>query len=108
MPFDLTFPRLNTLVTAAAAIGLLPMPELYLFALRVLVCGVALFYLTRPAGVRDADKWALVLLVLYFNPVVPVSLGGRPAWWLMTAVMVIYFWVLGWRTAAAHRLRWRR
>jgi len=84
------------------------MPDLYFLFLRLLFCGVSLFYLTRQAGVRDADRWVLTGLVVFFNPVVPIDLGSQRLWLSIAIGTVAYFWVLRWRTTRAHRLRWRR
>lgn len=84
------------------------MPDLYFLGLRILVCAMALFYMTRPAGVRDRDRWALSAVILFFNPVLPVGFGGWRLWALASAATATSFWVLGWRTTAAYRLRWRR
>ena len=112
-PFDLVrwprrAPGINTIATIAAAVAFLPVPDLYFLFLRLVFCGTSLFYLTRSAGVRDADRWVLTGLVVFFNPVVPIDLGSQRAWLSIAIGTVGYFWVLRWRTTRAHRLRWRR
>jgi hypothetical protein len=113
VPFDLVewsrhAPRLNTIATIAAALAVLPVPDLYFLFLRVLFCGVSLFYMTRPTGLRDADRWVLTGLVVFFNPIVPVDFISQRLWQSIVAGTVVYFWVLRWRSARAQRLRWRR
>lgn len=48
---------LITITAVAVAIGLLLMPYGYYVLLRLFLCGVSGYFLTRPGGVRDAEKW---------------------------------------------------
>jgi len=52
-------PGLITIAAIAVGIGLLPMPYDYYMLLRLFLCGVSVYFLTRPRGVRDAEKWVL-------------------------------------------------
>jgi len=83
------------------AIGLLPMPYGYYMLVRLFFCGVSLFYLTRPTGVRDVEKWVLVGLAVLFNPLVPVELGDKTLWTIVNIATVAYFWVLSRRATSA-------
>ena len=73
------------------AIGLLPMPYGYYMLVRLFFCGVSLFYLTRPTGVREGEKWVLVGLAVLYNPLVPVELGDKTLWTIVNIATVAYF-----------------
>ena len=90
-----------TIAWIAVAIGLLPMPYGYYMLLRFFFCGVSLFYLTRPVGVRESEKWVLVGMVVLNNPLVPVELGHKGLWTIVNVATVIYFTVLGRRITRA-------
>ena len=90
-----------TIAWIAVAIGLLPMPYGYYMLLRLFFCGMSLFYLTRPVGVRESEKWILVGMVVLYNPLVPVELGNKGRWTIVNVATVIYFTVLGRRITRA-------
>jgi len=52
-------PGVITIAAVAVAIGLLPLPYGYYMLLRLFLCGVTLYFLTRPRGLRDGEKWVL-------------------------------------------------
>ncbi|MGH9256216.1 MAG: DUF6804 family protein [Vicinamibacterales bacterium] len=86
----------------AVAIGLLPMPGEYYVLVRVFFCGIGIYFLTRPAGVRDVERWVLTGLVVLYNPLVPVELGSGVLWTAVAIATVAYFHVLD-RRAGARR-----
>ena len=90
-----------TIAWIAVAIGLLPMPYGYYMLLRLFFCGMSLFYLTRPLGVRESEKWVLVGMVVLYNPLVPVELPNRVLWTIVNVATVIYFTVLSRRITRA-------
>jgi hypothetical protein len=94
-------PRVVTIAWITVAIGFLPMPYEYYMLLRLFFCGISLFYLTRPTGVREGEKWVLVGLVVLYNPLVPVELGNRLLWTTVNVATVIYFTVLSRRATRA-------
>jgi hypothetical protein len=96
-------PGIVTIAWIAVAIGLLPMPYGYYTLVRLFFCGVSLFYLTRPAGVRDGEKWVLVGLAVLYNPLVPVELGDKTLWTIVNIATVAYFQVLSRRATSARR-----
>jgi hypothetical protein len=73
-------PSVVTIAAVAVAIGLLPLPYEYYGLLRLFLCGVSLYFLSRPSGVRDMEKWVLVGLVVLYNPPVPIELGSKLLW----------------------------
>ncbi len=79
------------------------MPSGYYMLVRLFFCGVSLFYLTRPAGVRDVERWVLVGLAVLYNPLVPVELGDRTLWAIVNVATVAYFQVLSRRATGARR-----
>ena len=87
-------PGLITIAAVAVAIGLLPLPYGYYMLLRLFLCGVGLYFLTRPRGVRDGEKWVLVGLVVLYNPLVPIELGSKPLWSVINVATVVWFWML--------------
>ena len=87
------WPSVITIAAIAVAIGLLPMPYGYYMLLRLFLCGVSLYFLTRPS-VRDAEKWVLAGLVVLFNPLVPIELGSKPLWSIVNIGTVVWFWML--------------
>ena len=91
-------PGLITIAAAAVAIGLLPLPYGYYVLLRLFLCGVSLYFLTRPSGVRDVEKWVLGGLVLLYNPIVPIELGSKLLWSIINIATVVWFWRLHLRT----------
>ena len=86
-------PGVITIAAIAVAIGLLPMPYGYYMLLRLFLCGVSLYFLTRPS-VRDAEKWVLAGLVVLYNPLVPIELGSKPLWSIVNIGTVVWFWML--------------
>ena len=91
-------PDLITIAAIAVAIGLLPLPYGYYVLLRLFLCGVSLYFLTRPRGVREAEKWVLGGLVLLYNPIVPIGLGSKTIWSVINIATVLWFWTLNRRT----------
>src|SRR5687767_726744 len=71
------WPGVVTIAALAVAIGLLPLPYGYYLLLRLFLCGVCLYFLTRPHGVRDVEKWVLAGLVVLYNPIAPIELGQQ-------------------------------
>ena len=96
-------PSVITIAGIAVAIGLLPLPYAYYVLLRIFLCGLSLYFLTRPTGMRDAEKWVLAGLVLLYNPIAPVELGSRRLWSIINIATVVWFWMLNRRTVAG---RW--
>lgn len=82
----------------AVGIGLLPLPAEYYVLLRVFLCGVSLYFLSRPWGARDWEKWVLVGLIVLHNPIVSVPFGSPFAWSLINVATVVWFWILDRRT----------
>jgi uncharacterized protein DUF6804 len=87
-------PGLITIAAGAVAIGLLPLPYGYYVLLRLFLCVVSLYFLTRPRGVRDAEKWVLAGLVVLYNPIAPVELGSKALWSIINIGTVVWFWRL--------------
>ena len=92
-------PGLITIAALAVAIGLLPLPADYYVLLRLFLCGVSLYFLTRPRGVREVEKWVLGGLVVLHNPIVPLGLGSKLLWSVINIATVVWFWMLKRRTA---------
>ena len=97
-PWRGRFPDLITIAAIAVAIGLLPVPYGYFVLLRLFLCGVSLYFLTRPRGVRDVEKWVLGGLVVLYNPIFPIELGSKPLWSVINIATVLWFWTLNRRT----------
>jgi hypothetical protein len=91
-------PDLITITAAAVAIGLLPMPSDYYVLLRLFLCGVSVYFLTRPHGVREKEKWLLAGLVVLYNPIAPIGLGSKLVWSIINIATVVWFWSLNRRT----------
>lgn len=91
-------PNVVTIAAVAVAIGLLPLPYGYYMLLRLFLCGVSLYFLTRPSGVRETEKWVLVGLVVLYNPLVPIELGSKLLWSLIHIATVVWFWRLNRRS----------
>jgi hypothetical protein len=94
-------PGIVTIAWIAVAIGLLPMPYGYYMLLRLFFCGVSLFYLSRPTGVREGEKWVLVGLAVLYNPLVPVELGDKTLWTIVNVATVAFFQFLSRRVKTA-------
>jgi len=92
-------PGLITIAAIAVGIGLLPMPYDYYMLLRLFLCGVSVYFLTRPRGVRDAEKWVLGGLAVLYNPIAPVGLGSKTMWSIINIATVVWFWTLNRRTS---------
>jgi hypothetical protein len=91
-------PGVITIAAAVVAIGLLPLPYGYYMLLRLFLCGLSFYFLTRSSGVRDTEKWVLVGLVVLYNPLVPIALGSKPMWSLINIATVVWFWTLSRRS----------
>ena len=92
-------PDVITIAAIAVAIGLLPLPYGYYVLLRLFLCGLSLYFLTRPRGLRDAEKWVLGGLVVLYNPIVPIGLGSTLLWSIIQVATVAWFWTLKRRTS---------
>jgi len=99
MRWNRRFPGFITIAAIAVALGLLPLPYEYYVLLRLFLCGVCLYFLTRPRRVRDAEKWVLVGLAVLYNPIAPIGLGSKPLWSIINIATVIWFWWLDRRTS---------
>ena len=88
-------PNFVTIAAAGVAIGLLPLPSEYYMLLRLLLCGLCIYYLAGVRGISDREKWVLTGLAILYNPVVPVEFGTKPLWILMSAGTVLWLWLLG-------------
>ena len=99
-------PGVVTIAAIASAIGLLPVPYEYHVLLRFFLCGLSVFFLTRPAGIRDVERWILTGIVVLYNPIVPIELGSRAVWGAAYILTVGYFWVLS-RRAAGPPAPWK-
>lgn len=93
------WPGVVTIAALAVAIGLLPLPYGYYVLLRLFLCGVCLYFLTQPHGVRDVEKWVLAGLVVLYNPIAPIELGSKPLWSIVNIATVVWFWFLNRRIA---------
>lgn len=94
-------PGVITIAWLVVALGLLPMPYGYYMLLRLFFCGLSLYFLTRPAGIRDGEKWVLAGLAVLYNPLVPIELGSRALWTLVNVGSVVYFQRLSRRAAGS-------
>lgn len=94
-------PGVITIAWLAVALGVLPMPYGYYMLLRLFFCGLSLYFLTRPAGIRDAEKWVLAGLAVLYNPLVPIELGSRVLWTIVNLGTVIFFHRLNRRAAGS-------
>jgi uncharacterized protein DUF6804 len=88
-------PDFVTIAGAAVAIGLLPLPPEYYMLLRLLLCGLCIYYLAGVGGISDREKWVLTGLAILHNPVAPVQFGTKPVWILLSAGTVLWLWLLG-------------
>ena len=69
------------------------LPYDYYVLLRLFLCGLSLYFLTRP-GVRESEKWVLAGLALLYNPIVPIGLGSKVVWSIINIATVAWFWTL--------------
>jgi hypothetical protein len=88
-------PSLITIAAVAVAIGLLPLPYEYYMLLRLLLCGLCIYYLSSVPGVRDVERWALTGLAILHNPVAPIELGSKLLWFVVNWGTVTWLWYLG-------------
>lgn len=79
------------------------MPYGYYMLVRIFFCGVSLYLLTRPAGVRDAEKWVLAGLAVLYNPLAPIELGSKMLWAIVNIGTVVYFQILSRRATSTMR-----
>jgi hypothetical protein len=93
-------PGVITIAWLAVGLGLLPMPGEYYILVRIFFCGLCVYFLTKPAGVRDLEKWVLTGLAVLYNPLVPIE-TGRTVWAVASVATVAYFHMLNRRTAGA-------
>ncbi len=85
------------IASLTVAVGLLPMPGEYYGLVRILLCGVSLYYVSQPTGVSDGEKWLLVALAILHNPIAPVALDDTRVWAVANIGTVACFWVVHWR-----------
>jgi uncharacterized protein DUF6804 len=87
-------PGFLTIAAVAVAAGLLPLPYGYYMLLRLLLCGLCIYFLSSVPRVSDGEKWVLTGLAILYNPVFPIELGSKPLWSIINVGTVIWFWVL--------------
>ena len=92
-------PDVVTIAAVAVAGGLLPLPDGYYLLLRFVLCGVCLYFLAAMPRVRDGEKWVLTGLVILYNPIVPIGLGSKLLWSIVSTGTVAWLWFLRRRTA---------
>ena len=100
MPWLYRRPGVIMIAWLAVGLGLLPMPGEYYVLVRIFFCGLSIYFLARPAGVRDAEKWVLAGLAVLYNPLVPIE-PGRTMWAVATVATAAYFHMLNRRAAGA-------
>lgn len=93
-------PGVIAIAWLAAALGLLPLPGEYYMLVRVFFCGLCIYFLAKPAGIRDLEKWILAGLAVLYNPLVPVDVG-RTVWAAASIATVLYFQILNRRASGA-------
>jgi hypothetical protein len=52
------------------------------------------YYLSAGAHFPEWQKWILVALVVLHNPIMPVPLGDKSVWIVLSVATVAYFWIL--------------
>lgn len=92
-------PGILTIAGVAVALGFLPLPAGYYLLVRLLLCGLSIYFLSSVARVRDAEKWVLTGLAILYNPVVPVEVGSRLLWSIISVATLIWFWRLARRAS---------
>jgi hypothetical protein len=98
-PFRRSAPDVVTIAALAVAIGLLPLPTDYYVLLRLFLCGLSLYFLTRPKGLRESERWVLGGVALLDNPIAPIPLGSNGLWSVINVATVTWFWILKRRVA---------
>ena len=59
---------------------------------KVIVFGVALYYVTRPQiKNQEGLKWAMVILAILYNPLLPVYLYLRGLWIIVDIISILIF-----------------
>lgn len=77
-------------------LALLAMPSGYYVFLRWVICGVAVYYAhARYVATEKLDGWfwILAIIVVLFNPIVPVYLYDKSLWGVIDVVVAIFFTV---------------
>lgn len=87
-----------TIAALAVAIGLLPLPYDYYVLLRLFLCGLSLYFLTRP-GLQESERWVLGGVAVLYNPIAPIPLGSKLLWSVLNIATVSWFWMLKRRAA---------
>ena len=84
---------LPSVATISCVIATFNVPYDYYMLLRLLLCGGAAFYISRPpVQRREAHCALLVALIVLHNPIVPVPLGTKLTWTLIDFATAAYFW----------------
>lgn len=80
--------------TIAVALGILPMPFGYYALLRVVLCmtGAVGFVAARRVE-NTVWPWVYGVLVVLYNPVLPVHLGSKPLWVFVNLATLGVVWV---------------
>ena len=81
------------------------MPGEFYVLLQWFLCGSCVYYLSAGAHLPEWQKWTLVALIVLHNPIVPVPLGDKSVWSVLSVATVVYFWILAARRPLSHG-RW--
>jgi NusA-like KH domain protein len=90
----------STLSTIAVALGFGNWPYGYYQLLRLLLCLVSLFFISRSdLRLPDWSRWVLGGFALLYNPIVPIQIGDKVVWEALNVLTIIFFWtaLLRWR-----------
>ena len=68
--------------------------------LRLLLCGLCLYFLAVVPRVKDNEKWVLTGLIILYNPVFPIEIGSKPLWGIANVATIIWLWLLSRRAGS--------
>ena len=85
----------SLIATIAVIIGFASLPYGYYMLLRLLLCGVGLFFLLGvKLRLQNWQRWALGGLAVLYNPLWPIRLGEKGIWEVVNVATVVLFWVV--------------
>ena len=91
---DIKFTKIPAIIAVAILLlTLFDWPYGYYTLLRITITGIAIYYAyyLYEIAKRDFWFWSLVIIVILFNPIVPIYLYNKTIWGIIDVIVAIFF-----------------
>lgn len=92
---DIKFTKIPAMITSVMLLlTFLDWPYGYYTLLRIVVTGIAIYYayyLYEIVKERNFWFWSLVIIAIFFNPIIPIHLYDKTIWGVIDVIVAIFF-----------------